>query len=75
VATPPKRFHGTVKLDATRVGRDASSVADELPCVCYQAQAQCLEREKVCHSKSEWRPDKPCVYVGSTAHTPEEHCE
>ena len=30
LATPPKRFHGTVKLDATRVGRDASSVADEV---------------------------------------------
>ncbi|MBC2711122.1 MAG: ATP-binding protein [Desulfosarcina sp.] len=26
----PKRFHGTVKLDATRVGRDAGRVADEV---------------------------------------------
>ncbi len=26
----PKRFHGTVPLDATRVGRDASRVADEV---------------------------------------------
>jgi predicted AAA+ superfamily ATPase len=26
----PKRFHGTVTLDATRVGRDASRVADEV---------------------------------------------
>ena len=28
--TPPKRFHGTVPLDATRVGRDASRIADEV---------------------------------------------
>jgi predicted AAA+ superfamily ATPase len=28
--TPPKRFHGTVTLDATRVGRDASRVAEEV---------------------------------------------
>jgi predicted AAA+ superfamily ATPase len=28
--TPPKRFHGTVSLDATRVGRDASRIADEV---------------------------------------------
>ncbi len=27
---PPKRFHGTVTLDPTRVGRDASRVADEV---------------------------------------------
>ena len=26
----PKRFHGTVELDATRVGRDASRIADEV---------------------------------------------
>ena len=26
----PKRFHGSVKLDATRVGRDASRIADEV---------------------------------------------
>ena len=26
----PKRFHGTVSLDATRVGRDASQIADEV---------------------------------------------
>ena len=34
VVTPtvaePKRFHGTVVLDSTRVGRDASRVADEM---------------------------------------------
>ena len=30
VETPPKRFHGTVTLDATRVGRDASRVAEEV---------------------------------------------
>ena len=30
VAAPPKRFHGTVTLDATRVGRDASRVAEEV---------------------------------------------
>jgi hypothetical protein len=31
-ATPsrPKRFHGTVTLDATRVGRDAGRIADEV---------------------------------------------
>ena len=32
-APPPrllKRFHGTVNLDATRVGRDASQIADEV---------------------------------------------
>jgi predicted AAA+ superfamily ATPase len=29
-AAPPKRFHGTVTLDAARVGRDASRVADEV---------------------------------------------
>ena len=29
-AAPPKRFHGTVVLDATRVGRDASRIADEV---------------------------------------------
>jgi hypothetical protein len=27
---PPKRFHGTVTLDASRVGRDASQIADEV---------------------------------------------
>src|SRR5262249_46638520 len=26
----PKRFHGTVTLEATRVGRDASRIADEV---------------------------------------------
>jgi hypothetical protein len=30
VAAQPKRFHGTVTLDPTRVGRDASRVADEV---------------------------------------------
>jgi hypothetical protein len=30
VAAQPKRFHGTVTLDTTRVGRDASRVADEV---------------------------------------------
>jgi predicted AAA+ superfamily ATPase len=29
-AVKPKRFHGTVALDSTRVGRDASRVADEV---------------------------------------------
>jgi predicted AAA+ superfamily ATPase len=29
-AVKPKRFHGTVVLDSTRVGRDASRVADEM---------------------------------------------
>jgi predicted AAA+ superfamily ATPase len=29
-ATKPKRFHGTVALDPTRVGRDASRIADEV---------------------------------------------
>ena len=28
--TQPKRFHGTVALDPTRVGRDASRIADEV---------------------------------------------
>ena len=26
----PKRFHGSVELDATRVGRDAGRIADEV---------------------------------------------
>jgi hypothetical protein len=26
----PKRFHGTATLDTTRVGRDASRIADEV---------------------------------------------
>ncbi|OWY70620.1 AAA+ family ATPase [cyanobacterium TDX16] len=30
VQTQPKRFHGTVELDAARVGRDASRIADEV---------------------------------------------
>ena len=30
VAAKPKRFHGTATLDATRVGRDASRIADEV---------------------------------------------
>ena len=30
LAPQPKRFHGTVTLDATRVGRDASRIADEV---------------------------------------------
>jgi hypothetical protein len=30
VAVQPKRFHGTVNLDPTRVGRDASRIADEV---------------------------------------------
>ena len=29
-AAKPKRFHGTVTLDPTRVGRDASRIADEV---------------------------------------------
>ena len=29
-ATLPKRFYGTVTLDSTRVGRDASQIADEV---------------------------------------------
>ena len=29
-APQPKRFHGTAKLDAERVGRDASQIADEV---------------------------------------------
>ena len=29
-ATQPVRFHGTVPLDSTRVGRDASRIADEV---------------------------------------------
>ena len=29
-ASRPTRFHGTVSLDATRVGRDASRIADEV---------------------------------------------
>jgi predicted AAA+ superfamily ATPase len=30
VRTQPKRFHGTVELDANRVGRDASRIAEEV---------------------------------------------
>ncbi len=30
VKVSPRRFHGTVKLDPTRVGRDASRIADEV---------------------------------------------
>ena len=30
VPPPPRRFHGTVKLDPARVGRDASRIADEV---------------------------------------------
>ncbi len=30
VPAQPKRFHGTVTLDSTRVGRDASKIADEV---------------------------------------------
>ncbi|MGH7794588.1 MAG: hypothetical protein ACREQ2_06790 [Candidatus Binatia bacterium] len=29
-AAKPKRFHGTVELDPTRVGRDAGRIADEV---------------------------------------------
>jgi hypothetical protein len=29
-ASPPRRFHGTVRLDPARVGRDASRIADEV---------------------------------------------
>jgi hypothetical protein len=29
-AAKPKRFHGTVELDSTRVGRDAGRIADEV---------------------------------------------
>ena len=29
-AAKPKRYHGTVTLDPTRVGRDASRIADEV---------------------------------------------
>ena len=29
-AAAPKRFHGTATLDATRVGRDAGRIADEV---------------------------------------------
>jgi predicted AAA+ superfamily ATPase len=30
VSTKPKRFHGSVSLDATRVGRDAGKIAEEV---------------------------------------------
>ena len=30
LAVGPKRFHGTVALDSTRVGRDAGKVAEEV---------------------------------------------
>ena len=30
VPTQPKRFHGTVTLDPTRVGRDSSRIAEEV---------------------------------------------
>ncbi len=30
IITQPKRFHGSVTLDSTRVGRDASAIADEV---------------------------------------------
>jgi predicted AAA+ superfamily ATPase len=30
VPAPPRRFHGTVRLDPARVGRDASRIADEV---------------------------------------------
>ncbi len=30
VAAPPKRFHGSVTLETTRVGRDAGRIADEV---------------------------------------------
>lgn len=30
VSPPPKRFHGTVSLDPTRVGRDAGQIAEEV---------------------------------------------
>ena len=30
VTAPPKRYHGTVRLDAGRVGRDASQIAEEV---------------------------------------------
>jgi hypothetical protein len=30
VATKPKRFHGSVALDASRVGRDAGKIAEEV---------------------------------------------
>ncbi len=30
VAPGPRRFHGTVRLDPSRVGRDASRIADEV---------------------------------------------
>ena len=30
VAAQPKRFHGTITLDTTRVGRDAGRIADEV---------------------------------------------
>lgn len=30
ISTQPKRFHGTAVLDSTRVGRDASRIADEV---------------------------------------------
>ena len=30
MAAKPKRFHGAAVLDATRVGRDASRIADEI---------------------------------------------
>lgn len=30
MAVQPRRFHGTVALDPTRVGRDASRIADEV---------------------------------------------
>jgi hypothetical protein len=29
-ATQPKRFHGSVSIDATRVGRDAGLIAEEV---------------------------------------------
>ena len=29
-AAKPKRFHGTVELDATRIGRDAGQIGEEV---------------------------------------------
>lgn len=30
IVSRPKRYHGTIELDATRIGRDATTVADEI---------------------------------------------
>ena len=45
-ATKPKRFHGTVVLDSTRVGRDASKIAEAQATIAAEVKPMHAPRQR-----------------------------